>query len=102
MAEIDWRLAALVCAIVGLGTMMLYSAAGGSWNPWAGRHLIVFGVCFVVMLVLSLVNIRVWFVMAYPTYAVGVLLLVAVLLVGHHALGRPEVAEGRADPDSAL
>ena len=87
VAEIDWRLAALVCAIAGLGTMMLYSAAGGSWNPWASKHLIVFAICFVAMLVLSLVSLRVWFVLAYPTYAIGVLLLVAVLVVGHHALG---------------
>jgi rod shape determining protein RodA len=86
-AEIDWRLAALLCAIAGLGTMMLYSAAGQSWSPWASRHLVVFGVCFAMMLVLSLVDLRVWFIAAYPAYAVALVLLAAVSVVGHSAMG---------------
>ena len=40
---------------------MLYSVAGGSWEPWAAKHLIRFGVCLVMMLGLALVDLRVWF-----------------------------------------
>ncbi|HTK34734.1 MAG TPA: rod shape-determining protein RodA [Caulobacteraceae bacterium] len=87
LLEIDWRLAILLCAIAGLGTMMLYSIANSSWDPWADRHLIVFGVCFALMLVLALVDLRVWFFTAYPIYVFSLLLLVAVLAVGHSALG---------------
>ena len=87
LLEIDWRLGLLLCAIAGLGCMMLYSIANSSWEPWADRQLGVFAACFVLMLALSLVNLRAWFFMAYPLYAVGLLLLVAVLVVGHHALG---------------
>ncbi len=87
LPEIDWRLALCLVAITGVGSMMLYSAAGQSWTPWAVRHIAVFGVCFAVMLALSLLDLRVWFAVAYPTYAVGVLLLVAVAAVGHSALG---------------
>ncbi len=86
-AEIDWRLSALLLAIAFLGTAMLYSTAGQHWTPWAARHLVVFGVCFGMMLVLSLVNLRVWFIAAYPAYAVGLILLAAVSLVGHSAMG---------------
>jgi rod shape determining protein RodA len=87
VAEIDWRLSILLCVIAGLGAMILYSAAGNSWGPWADKQLIRFGMCLALMLVLSLVDLRVWFQLAYPTYAVGMLLLVAVALVGHHSLG---------------
>ena len=87
LLEIDWRLAILLCAIAGIGTMMLYSISNSSWEPWADRHLIVFGVCFVIMLILALVDLRVWFFAAYPLYVFGLLLLVAVLLFGHSALG---------------
>ena len=87
LPEIDWRLAGALVAITGIGCMMLYSAAGQRWDPWADRHLAVFGVCFAAMLCLSLLNLRFWFAIAYPLYGVGVLLLVAVLAVGHHAMG---------------
>ena len=87
LPEIDWRLAFALAAICGIGSMMLYSAAGQHWQPWAAKHVSVFSVCFVAMLALSLLNLRVWFVLAYPTYAAGVLLCAAVLVVGHHALG---------------
>jgi rod shape determining protein RodA len=87
IAEIDWRLSALLCVIAGLGAMVLYSAAGNAWSPWADKHLIRFGVCLVLMLALSLADLRIWFQLAYPTYAVGLLLLLLVMVAGHHSLG---------------
>src|SRR5262249_7909163 len=33
------------------------------------------------------INLRVWFAIAYPLYAIGCVLLVLVDVVGHHALG---------------
>jgi len=70
-----------------VGTMMLYSTAPLSWKPWAGPHLIRFSLCFVLMLVLSLIDIRVWFVLSYPIYVVALLLLIAVPVIGHESLG---------------
>ncbi len=87
VAEIDWRLSVLLCVIAGLGAMILYSAAGNNWGPWADKQLIRFGLCLVLMLFLSLVDLRIWFQLAYPTYAVGMLLLLAVMVVGRHHLG---------------
>jgi len=87
LPEIDWRLALALCCIAGVGTMMLYSTAPLSWKPWAGPHLIRFSLCFVMMLILSLIDIRVWFVLSYPIYAVALLLLVAVPVIGHESLG---------------
>jgi rod shape determining protein RodA len=87
VAEIDWRLSLLLCVIASLGAMILYSAAGNSWGPWADKQMIRFGLCLVLMLVLSMVDLRVWFQLAYPTYAVGFVLLLAVMVVGRHHLG---------------
>jgi rod shape determining protein RodA len=87
LLEIDWRLAVLLCTIASVGALMLYSIANSSWDPWADRHLMRFGVCFVIMLVLALVDLRVWFFAAYPVYVIGFLLLIAVAAVGHNALG---------------
>jgi rod shape determining protein RodA len=66
---------------------MLFSIAGSSWTPWAAAHMARYALFFAIMIVLSLIDIRVWFALAYPVYGVGFLLLIAVDLVGHHALG---------------
>ncbi|WP_029087649.1 rod shape-determining protein RodA [Brevundimonas aveniformis] len=87
LGQIDWRLAGLIALIGGAGAMMLYSVAGESWAPWAGNHLIRFGAVFVVMLGLALVDIRWWYAAAYPLYAVGLLLLIAVELFGETRMG---------------
>jgi rod shape determining protein RodA len=87
LAEIDWRMAFLLCAVAGVGAMMLYSIANSDWQPWAAKHLIRFALCFGVMLALALVDLRVWFALAYPVYAAGFVLLLAVEAVGRTALG---------------
>lgn len=89
LGEIDWRLAGFILVIAGVGAMMLYSIAGGSWEPWAAKHLLRFFACFLVMLALALVDIRVWMAIAYPVYGLSLLLLIAVAIphVGYTALG---------------
>ena len=87
IGEIDWVFTFLVCAIAGIGGMMLFSIANAHWEPWAARQMIRFGVCLVMMLALALVDIRVWFASAYPVYAIALLLLMAVPVVGEVSLG---------------
>jgi rod shape determining protein RodA len=85
--EIDWIFCLTLCLIAGAGATMQFSIAGSSWMPWAAPHLARYALFFAIMIVLALVDLRVWFALAYPIYAVGFLLLIAVDLVGHHALG---------------
>lgn len=87
LSQIDWTLCALLAAITGVGGLMLYSIAGGSWSPWAARHLGLFAVCFLAMIALATVDLRVWFALAYPIYGLGLLMLLAVAVAGHSTLG---------------
>jgi rod shape determining protein RodA len=87
IGQIDWVFCFLVCAIAGVGGMMLFSIANAHWEPWAAKHLIRFGLCLVLMLGLCLIDIRVWFASAYPVYLVALLLLMAVPVVGEVSLG---------------
>ncbi len=87
LGQIDWTLCLLLTAIAGIGGVMLYSIAGGSWSPWAGRHLVLYAVCFLMMIAMATVDLRVWFTMAYPIYGFGVLMLLAVAVIGHSTLG---------------
>ena len=91
LGEIDWRLTGLLCVVAGIGTAMLYSIAGGQWQPWALDHMIRFGVLLVAMLVLAMVHPKWWFRAAYPLYAV---LLVMVLLIEFTPLGYEPAGAG--------
>jgi rod shape determining protein RodA len=85
--QIDWVLVLMLCLLAASGGLMLYSIAGGSWKPWALPQMTRFGLCVILMLVLALVDLRVWFAVSYPVYVAGVLLLVAVMVHGHSSLG---------------
>jgi rod shape determining protein RodA len=85
--QIDWVFCLILFLIAGAGTLMLFSAAGSSWTPWAAPHLIRFTLCFLMMIALAVIDIRVWFALAYPVYALGLVLLVAVEAVGDVSMG---------------
>lgn len=87
LTEIDWRLVGLLCFVAGIGAMMLYSLGKLSWEPWAIKHLIRFGVLLVAMICLSLIHLKWWFRMAYPTYLMVLFLLICVAIFGHTANG---------------
>jgi rod shape determining protein RodA len=87
IGQIDWTFCFLVCLIAAIGGLMLYSIANASWEPWAMKHMTRFGLCLALMLVLSVVDVRVWFASAYPVYAIAFLLLLAVPVIGETSLG---------------
>ena len=87
LAEIDWLFVLVLCLIASAGALMLFSMAGSSWTPWAAQHLGRFGICLALMIFLAVVDVRVWFALAYPIYGIGVLLLIAVEAVGDVRLG---------------
>ena len=87
IANINWGLILLLTLIAGVGVMVLYSAAGGDLEPWAVRSIARFGVGFVIVIVVGLVDIRLWSRIAYPAYALSAALLLAVDLKGTKGLG---------------
>ena len=87
LLNLNWGLVLLLAMIGGVGIAMLYSAANGSWNPWAEKQAIRFGVAALVMLAVALVDLRFWLRIAYGFYAVVMLLLIAVELRGAIGMG---------------
>ncbi len=79
---LPWIFILMVIALGLIGGGALYSAANGSFMPWTKPHLIRFALSVVVMLAFALVDIRVWFRLAYPTYAVMLALLAGVEVAG--------------------
>ena len=85
--EINWGLVLLITLIACVGFAMLYSVAGASFSPWAGKQMVYFSVGMVLLVAAALTDIRFWMSIAYPAYGVSLVLLVLVLVVGHTALG---------------
>lgn len=82
LRQLNWWVVLLVTTLAGFGLLVLYSAAGGSFEPWAANQAIRFAVFLVVMLFLATRNLSTLLAAAYPAYAVILLLLVAVEVVG--------------------
>ena len=83
----NWFLIVLVCLTAGFGLAMLYSVAGGKMDPWASRQSVRFAVGVSLMLFVAFVDIRIWLRMAYPLYAVGLVLLLIVEVMGEVGMG---------------
>ena len=73
--------------LAAIGIAMLYSVAGGSFDPWASRQLMRFGVGLVILLAFAMVDIRIWMSLAYPFYAATFLLLIVVQYFGKTGKG---------------
>ena len=82
LGRLDWLLTALVAALAGIGFAVLYSAADGSWQPWAARQAARFGLGLALMVAIAATDFRVWLRSAYVIYAAALALLLAVEFVG--------------------
>jgi rod shape determining protein RodA len=87
LKRLEWGLVFVFAMIACVGALLLYGAAGGSFEPWAGDHLIRFSLFVGVMMVVATIDVRVWYQVAYPAYVAVVILLVGVELVGKTAMG---------------
>lgn len=76
-----------IIILASIGIVMLYSAANGSWSPWALNQLIRFGAGFALMLVLALTDIRVFMRYSYVFYFATLVLLIIVDVRGHIGMG---------------
>jgi len=82
LAQLPWRMLLLIIAIAGFGIVVLYSAAGGSMRPWALSQAIRFLVLLSGAIAISRIREEVWRHGALPVYAILLVMLVAVELMG--------------------
>lgn len=87
LRQVNVGLILLISIASSVGFVMLYSAAGGSLDPWASRQMARFGVGVMLMLVVAVVDQRYWFRSAYVLYGAALALLIAVHLAGAIGMG---------------
>ncbi|HEU0070581.1 MAG TPA: rod shape-determining protein RodA [Alphaproteobacteria bacterium] len=85
--QINWGLILLLALVSSIGFAMLYSAAGGSFEPWAVRQMARFAAGCCIMLMVAMVDLRVWMRYAYLIYGIGLMMLVWVDLAGVVGMG---------------
>lgn len=87
LAEVNWLIVGLMCAIALIGFAMMVSAGGGGLSPWATPQLVRFALAFVLMLIIAMMPMRILMDYAYVIYAVCLMVLIVVDITGHIGMG---------------
>ena len=82
LARLPWRLIFLVAGIALFGLIVLYSAAGGSLQPWAMKQGVIFLFFLGVATAMSWLKETTIKTVVFPLYAVILIMLIGVELLG--------------------
>ena len=85
--RISWLYILLICTLAGVGYVTLYSAGGGTPYPFAAPQAARFAVGLVMMITIAMLPPRMLIHAAAPMYVLSLILLVAVLRMGHVGKG---------------
>ncbi|MEM1133667.1 MAG: rod shape-determining protein RodA [Pseudomonadota bacterium] len=77
-----WGIILLLLVFTGFGVAILYSAAGGSFTPWAGLHAVRFMVFLIMALVISYMPEELFKFAALPVFVIILLMLLGVEILG--------------------
>lgn len=87
LSRFSWGLFVPMCLVLIISVVMLYSAGGGSWHPFALSQLmkIIFG--FGVFSIAAFTNIKLWIKSANVIYAIALIMIILVTFIGHTGMG---------------
>lgn len=87
LSRFSWVLFIPMCIVLVLSLVVLYSAGGGSWTPFAMSQLlkIIFGM--VIFFTVAFSNIKTWIKSAYFIYVIALILIVLVTFIGDVGMG---------------
>lgn len=80
--HLPWLMILLVMLIGVIGILALYSAAEGSWSPWAFRHSIRLGLGFGLMVIVALIPLDYMRQLAWPGWLGAVAILLLLEFIG--------------------
>jgi len=87
LGRFSWVMFAPMCLILVISEVILYSAGGGSWQPFALSQLLKIIAGMGVFFIAAFTNIKFWLKSAYTVYAIAAILIVLVTFVGHTGMG---------------
>lgn len=80
--HLNWALVLLLMSVSGIGFLMLYSVAGGSFNPWAAAQMKRFILGMGLMFAIAMVPIWFWRNVSGVLYFGSLVLLILVEFMG--------------------
>ena len=87
LSRFSWGLFIPMCLVLAASIVVLYSAGGGAWRPFALSQLIKIVLGFGVFFFAAFTNIKTWIKSAYIIYAVALIMIVLVTFIGHTGMG---------------
>jgi len=82
IARQPWQMLIPLFLLTGFGAAVLYSAAGGSMEPFASSHLIRFAIFLLMAAIIASLPRELVKFLTYPGYAIVLVLLMAVEAIG--------------------
>jgi rod shape determining protein RodA len=87
-AKLNWGIITILIALAFIGVLMHFSVSSGAWTDMPLKHGIRFVVLLVMMILAAIfLDTRFWLAIAYPLYALSLLLLVGVEVAGATRMG---------------
>ena len=83
----NWGLVLLLVSAASIGFLMLYSVAGGQWDPWASAQIKRFGLGLALMFVVAMIPIWFWRNVSVVAYVGSLILLIVVAYFGSVGMG---------------
>ncbi len=87
LSRFSWGMFVPMCMVLAISIVVLYSAGGGNWRPFALSQLMKIILGFGVFFIAAFSNIKTWVKSAYLIYAVALIMIVLVTFVGHTGMG---------------
>ncbi len=87
LSRFSWGMFVPMCMVLAISILVLYSAGGGNWRPFALSQLMKIMLGFGVFFFAAFTNIKTWIKSAYLIYAIALIMIVLVTFVGHTGMG---------------
>ena len=87
LSRFSWVLFIPMCVVLILSLVVLFSAGGGSWYPFAMSQLLKIILGMFIFFLVAFSNIKFWIKTAYFWYAIALILVVLVTFVGNVGMG---------------
>ncbi|MDR2412814.1 MAG: rod shape-determining protein RodA [Rickettsiales bacterium] len=76
-----------ICLVLATSVIVLYSAGGGAWRPFALSQSVKIILGLGVFFLAAFLNIKLWIKSAYFIYGFALLMIVLVTFIGHTGMG---------------
>ncbi|MBO4700697.1 MAG: rod shape-determining protein RodA [Alphaproteobacteria bacterium] len=87
LSRFSWPLFVPMCLVLIISVVILYSAGGGAWHPFALSQLLKIIIGFGVFFIAAFTNIKLWIKSANIIYAIALVLIILVTFVGYTGMG---------------